>query len=532
MTRGSGRQRLFPHADHPHQRRLGGIERRGARLPRRQLLRRRGRRGLSALAPTSPAAADLPRRAVATTGVLSSTMPTRRPWPSSAAPPESRAAAQALTVSPLSLCRHGRDRAAAALALRIGDAEKREVGTFDSLAQTSRARDRARHRSRSSARSAALSSAWRSASPYPLTTITLQPSVSCRSVRMWPAVLTTMPVPYSTLRLGIGPTMRDAGDAGKWRERTRHHHHDRIHDGLGRLIVEDGHAAHLAVPDLGADVEFLQALHARQDEEIAAQEIDLELAGRRFFLLLLVDRRKRRAGLPDLEGLDLDLALRRRPASAVLALTLVGDLLGRKPDARAGDGSSTMLQPTCACLAFADGCQEGAFLRVEDAGFLELAIVLERLDGGRGLVVDLAIDQAVVIAGPGEIELEGEAVGQRRGGVARRSGRGRRTFSRGRGCQRRVARVRFRLSRRALRASAPPVSPLAARLRNIVVWAPAGSAARRRTRTAPTARMVTPARQSFAGPNLAEALIFANAHLVCAVEGSEGVVAKPSRFRE
>jgi len=50
--------------------------------------------------------------------------------------------------------------------------------------------------------------------------------------------------------------------------------------------------------------------------------------------------------------------------------------------------------------------------------------VLERLDRGRGLVVDLAIDQAVVIAGPGEIELEGEAVGQRRCGVARRSGRG------------------------------------------------------------------------------------------------------------
>ena len=34
----------------------------------------------------------------------------------------------------------------------------------------------------------------------------------------------------------------------------------------------------------------------------------------------------------------------------------------------------------------------------------------------------------------------------------------------------------------------------------ISLWAPTGSTARRRTRTAPTARMVTPARPGFAGP--------------------------------
>ena len=34
--------------------------------------------------------------------------------------------------------------------------------------------------------------------------MTLQPSITCRSVTIWPAALTTMPVPYSTLRLGGG----------------------------------------------------------------------------------------------------------------------------------------------------------------------------------------------------------------------------------------------------------------------------------------------------------------------------------------
>src|SRR4051812_40173091 len=183
---------------------------------------------------------------------------------------------------------------------------------------------------------------------------------------MWPAVLTTMPVPYSTLRLAIGPTSATPETPGNGVNALDITTTTGIHDGLGRLIVEDGDAAHLAVPDLGADVEFLQVLHARQDEEIGAQEIDLELAGRRLFLLLLIDRRKCRAGLPDLEGLDLDLALRRRPASPVLGLTLIGDLLGRKPDAPTGDGIVDQAPADLRLFGLRHSCQEGAFLRVED----------------------------------------------------------------------------------------------------------------------------------------------------------------------
>ena len=77
-----------------------------------------------------------------------------------------------------------------------------------------------------------------------------------------------MPVPYSTLRLGAGPTDATPETPGNAAKALDIADYDRIHDGLHRLVVEHGHAAHLAVPDLGAHVEFLQVLHARQDEEV------------------------------------------------------------------------------------------------------------------------------------------------------------------------------------------------------------------------------------------------------------------------
>src|SRR5262249_43475007 len=98
-------------------------------------------------------------------------------------------------------------------------------------------------------------------------------------------------------------------------------------------------------------------------------------------------------------------------------------------------------------------CEQGALLRIEHAGFLELAIALERLDGGRGLVVSLAVDQAVVVAGPGEVELNGKAVGLRERGIAagRRGRRGRAFAGGGRGHAQRA----FTHRRRSVRRSNP-----------------------------------------------------------------------------
>ena len=99
-------------------------------------------------------------------------------------------------------------------------------------------------------------------------------------------------------------------------------------------------------------------------------------------------------------------------------------------------GSSTMRPADLRLLRLGGGGEQGALLRVEHAGFLELAVALERLDGGDGLVVELAVDQAVVVAGPGQIELDGDALGERQRGIAAVRRRGRVLRGGGRGVRR------------------------------------------------------------------------------------------------
>src|SRR5262249_30055768 len=125
--------------------------------------------------------------------------------------------------------------------------------------------------------------------------------------------------------------------------------------------------------------------------------------------------RERRARLPDLEGFDLQLALRRRPAGPGLALGLDRRLPCRQAKPRSGDLVVDDAPADLSLLGLGRGGEQGQLLRIEHAGFLELAIVLEGLDGGYGPVAALAIDQAVVVAGPGEIELDGNEVGMGRG---------------------------------------------------------------------------------------------------------------------
>ena len=152
-------------------------------------------------------------------------------------------------------------------------------------------------------------------------------------------------------------------------------------------------------------------------------------------LLLLEHDRERRAGLPDAEGLDLDLPLRRATSGCrSWSGSWPAPAWSGSPSRAPVTGSSTMVQPTCACFAFAAAASSGALLRVEHAGFLELAVALERLDRGGRLVVELAVDQAVVVAGPGQVELDGDALGERdRRAVAARRRRRVRFFGLGLG---------------------------------------------------------------------------------------------------
>src|ERR1700675_117298 len=121
---------------------------------------------------------------------------------------------------------------------------------------------------RSRARSWSLSSATRSALPKPAMATARQPSVTWRSAMMAPSALTTTPVPYSTvLRAG-----------GEWIERPRHRDHDRLHGAFGGLVVEYGEDTDLVALEGAAQVKLLQALQARQHEEIRLHDRVVDVA--------------------------------------------------------------------------------------------------------------------------------------------------------------------------------------------------------------------------------------------------------------
>ena len=95
--------------------------------------------------------------------------------------------------------------------------------------------------------------------------------------------------------------------------------------------------------------------------------------------------------------------------------TLVRDLLSRQAEPRACHGIIHHAPADLSLLRLGRSGEQGALLRIEHVGFLELPITLVRLDGSNGLVVELAIDQAVVLAHPSEIGLDDDAVGERNG---------------------------------------------------------------------------------------------------------------------
>ena len=170
------------------------------------------------------------------------------------------------------------------------------------------------------------------------------------------------------------PACDRAGDAGERREGVRHHDHDRVHDGFGRLVVQHGHAAHLAVLDLGAHVEFLQALRARQDERVGLEQAcsTLRLGGSFFCCSNTAASVVPGSLIRNVSIWTWPCA--RGPARAGLALGLVRDLLGRDAEPRAGHRIVDHGPADLRLLGLGGGGEQRALLGVEDAGFLELAV--------------------------------------------------------------------------------------------------------------------------------------------------------------
>jgi len=68
-------------------------------------------------------------------------------------------------------------------------------------------------------------------------------------------------------------------------------------------------------------------------------------------------------------------------------------------------------------LRLGGGGEQRALGRRQQARLLELVHLLKRLHRGDEPVADLAGDEAVVIAGPGEVELDADALGERGAGI-------------------------------------------------------------------------------------------------------------------
>ena len=203
----------------------------------------------------------------------------------------------------------------------------------------------------------------------------------------------------------------------KGRECARHRDHDRLHDAGHRLVVEHRDAAHLLAARLRPHVEFLQVLQAGDDEEIVADHAVVGLAPRGLLLHALEHRRQRRAGLGDAEALDRVFAARGRPARAADDLARLRHELRRHADAGAARAVVDHAPADRLLLRFRGSGERCALGLVEHAGLLGPAALLERLDGSDRAVAELAVDEAVVVAGPHEIALDRQALGKRNGVV-------------------------------------------------------------------------------------------------------------------
>ena len=91
--------------------------------------------------------------------------------------------------------------------------------------------------------------------------------------------------------------------------------------------------------------------------------------------------------------------------------------LGRNADARAGRRIVDDAPADRVLLRLRGGRERGALRQIEHAGFLAAVALLERLDGRDRALAEFAADHAVVVAGPDQVVLDRDAIGERNGAV-------------------------------------------------------------------------------------------------------------------
>ena len=195
-------------------------------------------------------------------------------------------------------------------------------------------------------------------------------------------------------------------------ERARHRDHHGLDGIFGRLIVEDGEDADLVALEGAAQIEFLQALQAGQHEEVRLDHGVVDVAPG---LLLLPLGEFCRGGIGFLapRQLDLDRAGRRGPFGAVGVAGLLRHQLGGDAEPHAGAGIGDDLPADAFLLSPGGVGQDAALLRIEHAGRLAAAGLLEFLDRLDHALADVAGDRAVILPDPGEVRLQRQPLGLR-----------------------------------------------------------------------------------------------------------------------
>ena len=169
----------------------------------------------------------------------------------------------------------GAHRAAAALRLRIGDADQRHVAS--GVLAGERDGFQVRRIDAQQRKALVLGHAVRAADPRDGDDVAAVQRIAAgddvaRSDRDAARIL------------DLAPRRRRAAGAGKRRIGARHRNDHRVHDAGHRLIVEYREAAHLLATQLRANVKLLQVLQARDDEEVRTQHAVVRLAAGRLLL--------------------------------------------------------------------------------------------------------------------------------------------------------------------------------------------------------------------------------------------------------